>query len=106
MVSLSRVENHLGVVRGQKSEGKGRGIRFHRQDFAAGFAILKPDTPLPSLAQTNHMFKVAPAPVGTTADQIRTWIEQQGWEAKPIRALSSTTWLCAAESKFEGTFLQ
>ena len=105
MVSLSRVENHFGVVRGQKSDGKGRGIRFHRQDFAAGFALLKPDTPLPSIVQTRHMFKVAP-PVGTTADQVRTWIEQQGWEAKPIRALSSTTWLCATETKFEGTFLQ
>ena len=106
MVSISRVENHLGLVRGQKSDGKGRGIRFHRQDFAAAFALLKPDLPLPSLVQNNHMFKVAPTPVGTTADQVRTWIEQQGWEAKPIRALSSTTWLCAAEQKFDGTFLQ
>ena len=105
-VSLSKCDNHYGVVRSQKGEGKNRGIRFAKMDYAAAFAILKPDSPAPSLVVPNFLFKVAPTPLGTTQEQIQTWIGVQGWDAKPIRALSSTVWLCGAETKFEDIFVQ
>jgi hypothetical protein len=105
-VSLSRCDNHYGVVRSQKGEGKNRGIRFAKMDYAAAFAVLKPDSPAPSLVVPNFLFKVAPTPLGTTHEQIQVWITVQGWDAKPIRALSSTVWLCGAETKFEDIFVQ
>lgn len=105
-VSLSRCDNHCGIVRGLKSDGKGRGIRFARQDFAAAHALLKPDAPSPSHVVSNFLFKVAPTPLGTTLEQIQAWLAAQSFEAKPIRALSSTVWLCGTESKFDSVFLQ
>ena len=105
-LSLSRCDNHYGVVRSQKGEGKNRGIRFAKMDYAAAFAVLKPDSPAPSLVVPNFLFKVAPTPLGTTHEQIQVWITVQGWDAKPIRALSSTVWLCGAETKFEDIFVQ
>ena len=44
--------------------------------------------------------------MGTTFEQIQAWISVQSWDAKPIRALSSTVWLCGTESKFDSIFLQ
>ena len=105
-VSLSKLDNHYGIVRGQKSDSKGRGIRFAKQDYAAAYAILKPDSPMPSMVVPNFLFKVALTPVGTTFEQIQAWISVQSWDAKPIRALSSTVWLCGTESKFDSIFLQ
>ena len=37
---------------------------------------------------------------------MQAWISQQSWDAKPIRALSGTAWLCGAESKFDDIFVQ
>ena len=105
-VSLSKVDNHYGIVRGSRSDGKSKGIRFDKADYMTAFANLKPDEKPPLLVMANHHFKIAPTPLGTTGAQVQEWLQLQGWDAKPIRALTGTCWLCVAEKKFEDVFTQ
>ena len=105
-VSLSKVDNHCGVVRGSRADGKSKGIRFDKADYMTAFANLKPDEKLPTLIIANHHFKIAPTPLGSTSSQVLEWLQLQGWDAKPIRALSGTCWLCVAEKKFDDVFTQ
>ena len=65
-VSLSKVDNHCGIVRGSRSDGKSKGIRFDKADYMTAFANLKPDEKPPLLVMANHHFKIAPTPLGTT----------------------------------------
>ena len=59
-VSLSKVDNHCGIVRGSRSDGKSKGIRFDKADYMTAFANLKPDEKPPLLVMANHHFKIAP----------------------------------------------
>ena len=56
-VSLSKCDNHFGIVRAQKGDGKGRGIRFAKRDYLAAYTQLKPDAPTPSLVTPNFFFQ-------------------------------------------------
>ena len=70
------------------------------------FAILKPDEKVPQIVLANHHFKIAPIPLGSTMDQVQTWISSQQWEAKPVKPLSGDCWLCVAEKRFDVVFAQ
>lgn len=107
-VSLSNVDSHCGVVRNSKGDSKTRvfGIRFEKADYLHAFAILKPDDKIPQVVAANHHFKIAPTPLGSTSDQVQTWLSTQLWEAKPVRPLSGDCWLCVAEKRFDAAFAQ
>ena len=105
-ISVSKCNNHLGVVRSAKGSLHNRGIRFERGDFPSAFALLRPDDPLPNPVSANFHFKVQPIPVGTTMEQVQAWITAHGWDAKPVKALTGNAWLCAAEKRFSETFAQ
>ena len=105
-VSLSKVDNHCGVIRGSKGESYSRGIRFEKADYLQAFAILRPDDKLPQIVAANYHFKIAPTPLGSTQEQVQTWLNAQGWEARPMKPLSGTCWLCASENRFETVFSQ
>ena len=105
-VSLSKVDNHCGIIRSAKGDSRNKGIRFDKDDFLKAFAILKPDEKLPQMVLAKFHFKIAPTPLGSTQEQVRTWITAQGWEAKPLRPLSGSCWLCVAEKKFDVIFAQ
>ena len=100
-VSLSKVDAHCGIIRSSKNDMKNRGIRFEKSDFQHAWSILKPDDKVPQVVLANHHFKVAPTPLGTTAEQLQEWITAQNWEAKPVKPLGGDCWLCVAEKKFE-----
>ena len=105
-VSLSRCDNHFGLVRSFKGDNIAKGIRFTKHDFPAAFAKLRPSDDLPNVVSHNHFFRVELTPIGTTADQIQAWIDAHGWKAKPVRSINATTWLCVAERQFDEVFPQ
>ena len=105
-VSLSKVDSHCGVIRNSKGDAKNKGIRFEKADFLHAFAILRPEEKIPQVVAANHHFKIAPTPLGSTAEQVQTWISTQLWEAKPVRPLSGDCWLCVAEKRFDAVFAQ
>ena len=105
-VSLSKVDSHCGVIRNSKGDSKNKGIRFEKADYVQAFAILKPDDKIPQIVAANHHFKIAPTPLGSTSEQVQTWLSSQSWEAKPVRPLSGDCWLCVAEKRFEIVFAQ
>ena len=105
-VSLSKVDSHCGVIRNSKGDPKNKGIRFEKADYVQAFAILKPDDKIPQIVAANHHFKIAPTPLGSTSEQVQTWLSSQSWEAKPVRPLSGDCWLCVAEKRFEIVFAQ
>lgn len=105
-VSLSKVDSHCGVIRASKGEIKNKGIRFEKGDYLQAFAILKPDEKLPQIVLANHLFKIAPTPLGSTLEQVQTWLSAQTWDAKPVKPLSGNCWLCVSERKFDTVFAQ
>ena len=105
-ISLSQCENHFGLVRSLKGDNPSKGIRFTRHDFPAAFTKLRPDDEIPNIVSHNHFFRVEPTPLGTSAEQIQSWIDAHGWKAKPVRSINASTWLCVAEKRFEDVFPQ
>ena len=105
-VSLSKVDSHCGIVRNSRGDLMNKGIRFEKADYVHAFAILKPDEKVPQIVLANHHFKIAPIPLGSTMDQVQTWISSQQWEAKPVKPLSGDCWLCVAEKRFDVVFAQ
>ena len=105
-VSLSKVDNHCGVIRGSKGESFSRGIRFEKADYLQAFAILRPDDKLPQIVTANFHFKIAPTPLGSTQEQVQAWLNAQEWDARPLKSLSGNCWLCASETRFETVFSQ
>jgi hypothetical protein len=59
---------------------------------------------MPNLTSPNHFFRVERTPIGSTSEHVQAWIDQHEWQAKPIRPISSSAWLCVAEKKFEDQF--
>ena len=105
IVTASTFDNHCGIVRNSKYEGRmTKGIRFLKDDFQAAFQQLKPGVDVPSLVTPNFTYKITPVPLGATFDHIQKWLDLQKWKAKPLRSLSSQVWLIAADSKIEEQF--
>ena len=73
-VSLSKVDSHCGIICASKGDAKSKGIRFCKADYLQAFAILKPDERVPQIILANHHFKVAPTPLGSTHEQVQTWL--------------------------------
>ena len=49
-------------------------IRFEKADYLQAFAILRPDDKLPQIVAANYHFKIAPTPLGSTQEQVQTWL--------------------------------
>lgn len=96
---------HRGIVRSAKAFASGRGLRFEKADFSAAWSKLKPNDEEPLQILSKHLFKITPTPVGAQIAEIQKFLQGVKWKAKPIRALSSNTWLCTAEEKYSDTFL-
>ena len=94
-MSLSKVDSHCGITRPSEADAKIKGIRFSKADYLQAFAILKPDERLPQIVLANHHVKVAPKPLGSTHEQVQTWLTAQQWEARPLKPLS----VCSVEWK-------
>eukprot|EP00438_Fugacium_kawagutii_P019921 Skav203125 [mRNA] locus=scaffold3040:40540:45672:+ [translate_table: standard] len=97
--------DHRGLVRSTKASATGRGIRFERANFSSAWSKLKPGEAEPSQIASKHLFKIAPIPVGATGAELNQFFQTAQMKAKPIRALSASTWLCASETKPSDNFL-
>eukprot|EP00438_Fugacium_kawagutii_P003389 Skav226331 [mRNA] locus=scaffold4486:74102:79288:+ [translate_table: standard] len=97
--------DHRGIVRSTKSNAANRGLRFERKDFSSAWSKLKPNEDEPVNILSKFMFKLTPTPIGAQAQEIAQFLSTTKWKAKPVRAMSSNTWLCTAEEKYDETFL-
>ena len=104
-VAAAAQQNSLGIVRNARNAGKlTRGIRFHKDDYEAAHAALKPGEEIPSQVSCQVFFKISPIPVGATSNEIQQWLTANQWKARPIRSLSGNTWLCGCEKPFDAVF--
>ena len=104
-VAAGSQPKHLGIVRNNRHPLKMvKGLRFHRQDFGQAFAELKPNEEIPNRVQCKHLFKVSPIPPGAKNKDIQEWLDANQWQARPIRALNATCWLCGSEKPFSCDF--
>lgn len=62
---------------------------------------LKPTVPKPDLIQGEFLYKLTPVPEGATFEDVQRWIHLEKLAARPLRALSTTTWLLLGQSKIE-----
>ena len=106
-VSASSMDCSLGIVRHARQTSKiSRGIRFDRADFPAAFQNLKPGEDMPSQIACKHLFKIAPVPIGAKHAEVQAWLTSNGWDARPLQALTGSTWLCGTADVFEADFAQ
>eukprot|EP00438_Fugacium_kawagutii_P027906 Skav231452 [mRNA] locus=scaffold1847:562743:567629:- [translate_table: standard] len=96
---------HRGIVRSSKSQATARGLRFESAAFVEAFKKLRPDEEPPESIRSKIFFKMTPTPPGATAGEIMQFLKTMSWRAKPIRALSGSTWLCASETQYPDSFL-
>eukprot|EP00438_Fugacium_kawagutii_P020796 Skav230553 [mRNA] locus=scaffold2019:94424:99316:- [translate_table: standard] len=102
---MANHSDHRGMVRSSKIAATSRGLRFTKEEFSAAWAKLRPSEQEPETISARHLFKVSPTPVGATNAELLQFFKTAKLKAKPIKALSSTTWLCAAEERHSDTFL-
>ena len=104
-VAAGAQPKHLGIVRNNRNPQRMvKGLRFHRQDFETAFAELKPDEEIPNRTPCTFLFKVSPIPPGAKTKDVQEWINANKWQARPIRALNATCWLCGSEKMFQCDF--
>ena len=94
MAQLSQNIDHYGVVRAmRKGDKASRGVRVRTRDFSKIFQQLRPQEDIPDVRPVIWMGKISPTPKGASAKDVAEWIQQQNWQARPIRALNSSVWL-------------
>lgn len=100
---------HLGQVRVTKEKGTSsktsRGVRCKREDFQVLFSKLRPADEVPDNTIITCMYKVQPTPVGATQEDLSRWMKVQGWQGRPIKALSEKVWLVGSTETFQKEFL-
>lgn len=90
----------LGIVRSSK-EKPTFGLRTWVKDYDRMWQALKPTVPKPDLIQGEFLYKLTPVPEGATFEDVQRWIHLEKLAARPLRALSTTTWLLLGQSKIE-----
>ena len=105
-VLAASMQSSLGIVVSIRAGGKkiSRGIRCKRSDYQDVFKIMKPGISIPSTIVINHVAKIAPTPIGASAEAISSFLEKMSWEAKPLKPLGGECWLIGATTKFEDVF--
>ena len=88
-IQAKLLQSNLGLI---KNRGR-YGIRVHFDAFKQSWQILFPDVAVPDQIKVTQVFRVQGLPPNVTNTEIKTWIEQLGWEAKPIRRVAHGVWL-------------
>ena len=105
-VLAASMQSSLGIVVSIRAGGKkvSRGIRCKRSDYQDVFKLMKPGITIPSAIVINHVAKIAPTPIGASAEDISSFLEKMSWEAKPLKPLGGECWLIGATTKFDDVF--
>ena len=87
-----KVPDQLGLVRSKNRLG----IRVAEANFAAAWAIVRPDQEAPPKVEVTGLFKLLSAPPQLRAGDIQTWAAHMKWQVRPLRCLGPGQWLLGA----------
>ena len=107
-VTASTFPKGLGLVKVVKSKASkvSRGLRVSAVDFQDAYKHFKPSHDIPEVVNVTVVAKLSPTPVGASMDDIKKWLKQIGWKAKPMRPLKQDTWLLGFEERIEDQFVK
>ena len=91
-VLSAKVPNCYGLVRSRTNLG----LRVRTADFDAAWAIVNPNTPVPTRDEGDLLYKVAGLPFGCSLAMMEAWLTNVGWKAKPVKAIGAQAWLVRA----------
>ena len=96
----------LGLIKTVKASGKkiSRGIRCLRADFADVHELVKPGSEIPDITVVEWVAKIVPTPVGANFEDVKKFLQEMKWQARPLKALGSQAWLIGAPNKFDASF--
>ena len=97
---IEKLDCALGIIRTSKDRPT-YGVRVWAKDFDTAWNLLKPGEPKPKQFAGEYLYKVSPLPEGVTAEDIQAWIALEKLPAKPLRALSASTWLLIGQEKID-----
>ena len=87
-----KVPDQLGLVRAKNRLG----IRVAEANFAAAWAIIRPDQDAPPKVEVKGLYKLSSAPPQLRAADIQAWAAQMQWQVRPLRCLGLGQWLLGA----------
>ena len=88
-IQAKLLQSNLGLIK-----NRGRfGIRVHFDAFKKSWELLFPDAAVPDQIKVTQIFRVQGLPPNVSNSEIKKWIEQLSWEAKPIRRVAHGIWL-------------
>eukprot|EP00438_Fugacium_kawagutii_P013168 Skav223274 [mRNA] locus=scaffold3424:172965:177320:+ [translate_table: standard] len=93
MVTAKEIQASLGLVRNRNSVG----IRVAHGSFEEAWKKIHPSKDMPSSVQVQKVFRAQNLPSNITIVEIRQWLENIGWKAKPMKKLSHSIWLIGAD---------
>lgn len=65
---------------------------------------LLPNIDVPVSFAIEHLYKAQPIPLGAGVTEIAKWMNQQGWQGRPIKSLKSQIWLIVVVSPIANPF--
>ena len=54
----------------------------------------------------NYIAKLTPTPVGANAADVRNWLKQMKWPAKPLKPMGKDTWILGFSSQIDDQFVK
>ena len=91
-VLSAKLPSCLGLVRSRTNMG----LRVKATDFAAAWAIVNPNSPVPQRDAGDLLYKVAGLPFGCSLAMLEAWLTNLKWNAKPLKAIGAQAWLIRA----------
>eukprot|EP00438_Fugacium_kawagutii_P001525 Skav207803 [mRNA] locus=scaffold381:49411:61915:+ [translate_table: standard] len=85
----AQLKGMCGLILGRNTWG----FRLLATSFAEGWKHVFPDNDLPEEIHTKYMFRLEPVPHGTNQMMLREWATLMSWKIRPIRPLTSRSWL-------------
>ena len=91
-VLSAKVPNCFGLVKSRTNMG----LRVRNADFAAAWALVNPNTPVPTRDAGELLYKIAGLPFGCSLPMMEAWLTNVGWNARPLKAIGAQAWLVRA----------
>eukprot|EP00435_Cladocopium_sp_Y103_P034119 s1286_g8.t1 len=87
-VLATKISDSAGLI----SQNAKLALRVPKTSYAAAWAQLFPNTPVPDDVDTSRIFKVESLPYGVTSKMMSEWAGHNSWKLRPLRALGPRAW--------------
>ena len=107
-VQASAYPSNRGLVKVVKGRSAkiSRGVRVDSSDYAEAHKHFKPSQDVPDMIAANYIAKLTPTPVGANAADVRNWLKQMKWPAKPLKPMGKDTWILGFSSQIDDQFVK